>query len=443
MQTLKLTRVLTGIAVHYLILSIYLLIAFKLVSRYFMWDFTVLIGLALAPFICSCTRGKLSLRYLIPAVLAVGFALKVPVNTTLFLSLIFVVLLLIENLYGKISFTILFLLLLMSPIFKHASELVSFPIRLWLSEVVAAILSGAGLQATASGNIIEMNGYDFSVDQACAGLHMLSTSFIICLFILSFYQKKVNLQLSFLKVISFLSFTFVLNIGCNLLRILILVVFKIMPSSALHNLVGLICLLIYVILPLLFVSKIYFKRYPIVKQYQFATITNVSEPVLLRYPALHISFLLVMISITYNLRNMDKITQPTANHIRLNGFKKDILESTVVKFKNSEALIYFKPTPFYAPEHSPMVCWQGSGYEFEKIKKDMVNGREIYTALLVKGKDKIYTAWWFDNGKTKTVNQLAWRWEALKSGSEYNLVNVSASNPVYLKKWIYHMINRS
>ncbi|MDB5014565.1 MAG: exosortase, partial [Daejeonella sp.] len=408
MQTLKLPRTVVGVSVPNLLLSIYLLITINLVSRYFLWDFTVYIGLILAPLICTIQGEKRSLRYLIPAVLSAGFALMVPVNTTLFLSLLFVVLLLIENLHGKISLTLLFLMLLISPIFKYISQFVSFPIRLWLSEVVAQILTGVGLQATASGNIIEMNGYDFSVDQACAGLQMLSTSFIICLFIVAFYQKKVHQQLSFWKVAGYLLFTFALNIGCNLTRIVILVLFKIMPSSLLHDLVGLICLVAYVVLPLLLISNFHFKRFPITKQHQFVTISNVSDPILLRYTGLHVSLFIILLFITFNIRKMDKITRPTANNVVLSGFKKDILESTVVKFKNKEALIYFKPSPFYAPEHNPMICWTGSGYEFKHIKKETLDGKEVYTAVLVKGNDKIYSTWWFDNGKTKTINQFMW-----------------------------------
>jgi exosortase N len=440
-QALRFQKPLSGI-IPGLLLLFYVFMAIKLVWGYFLWDFTVFLGLALAPWICTIEKGKFSLRFLVAAILTSGTAVAIPVKTMLFLALLFTILLLIENFRGKVSSALFFLIILISPLFKYISDLISFPIRLWLSEVVAEILSGGGIKALSSGNIIEMNGYEFSVDQACAGLNMLSTSFIICLFIIAFYQKKANRQLFIGQVIMLLSLTFILNIGCNLLRILVLVLFKIMPGNYLHDLVGFLCLIVYVIMPLLFLSKVYFRKYGKTKQEEGVIKTSLSPNHTLRYAALHISLFILIISISFNLKGINKMNPPTNNTIKVAGFKKEVLENSVIKFSNKDALIYLKPTPFYAPEHNPMVCWKGSGYEFSRIKKEIVAGKEIYTGLLVKGKDKIYSTWWFDNGHTKTINQFSWRWEAAKSSSQFYLVNVNASDPLQLKKLVKRMISK-
>ena len=417
---------------------VYLFILILLMQNYFLWNSNVFIGLALAPYICSVENGKRSLRYLIPALLMSGIALMMAVKTTLFLAMIFAVLLLAENLWGKINSVLLFLLLLISPLFAYASSLFGFPIRLWLSEVAARIIGFLGIKASASGNMITLDNYEFSVDQACAGLNMLATSLIICLFIISFYQRKLGKQLSFLQIVLLLTGTIGLNIVCNLFRIILLVLFKVMPGNFMHDGIGVICLLGYVIIPLLLFTKLFTKRYVKTKTNEESRFNLISH---LRYPLLHFLFLMMMISITLNLKPMDKVSQ-SYNPIRLNGFKKEILENGIIKFENKEALIYMKSTAFYASEHNPMVCWKGSGYDFKFIKKQIIKGKEIYTGTLIKGKDKIYSAWWFDNGTIKTINQLNWRWHAAKGEKKFYLVNVNAANPSHLKSITEWMIAR-
>src|SRR5690606_11435069 len=48
---------------------------------------------------------------------------------------------------------------------------------------------------------------------------------------------------------------FVLNVICNLFRIILLVIFKIMPEDPLHELMGVFCLILYVMIPLYFIAK--------------------------------------------------------------------------------------------------------------------------------------------------------------------------------------------
>jgi exosortase N len=104
----------------------------------------------------------------------------------------------------------------------------------------------------------------------------------------------------------------------------------------------------------------------------------------------------------------------------------------VIKFEKAGALVYIKPSPFYCPEHDPMICWQGSGYVFSKIKKELIDGRQVYWGVLTKAKDKIYAAWWFDNGSMKSVNEFEWRWAAVKGAKLFYLVNVNAASEAAL-----------
>ena len=96
---------------------------------------------------------------------------------------------------------------------------------------------------------------------------------------------------------------------------------------------------------------------------------------------------------------------------------------------NEEMLVYVKPIPeFFTGEHTPLLCWKGSGYEFRSIKKTLVAGREIYVGQMEKQGEKLFTAWWYANGKTLTIDQWEWRLRMLKGEEKFCLINVTSKN---------------
>jgi len=116
---------------------------------------------------------------------------------------------------------------------------------------------------------------------------------------------------------------------------------------------------------------------------------------------------------------------PLAN-IFIPDYEKIITEKGMLKFENDNALVYIKPAvKAFQGSHDPRICWQGSGYEFSKIKKINVSGVELYKAVLRKDKDTLHTAWWFDNSEIKTINEWEWRWTTLSGKSGFKLVNVT------------------
>lgn len=410
----------------------YMCLALCLLSKYFLWDANLYLGLLLAPYICRVDQKQKSLRYLLPALIALILALLLPVKTMLFIALLFSVMLLVENSIGKLSEELLFLLLLISPVFKHITRLAEFPVKLWLSDQVATLLNFSGIDSIASGNQIVMAHYEFSVDPACAGLNMLVTSLIIFLFILAHYQRLAGKQFHFLHILILSIVTVSLNIVCNFFRILLLVSFKIMPGTFFHDFTGICCLIIYVILPLMKGIK------PLLtwlgKERKNDKPENLFKRTYsLRYPLLHGLFLTTLIFIGLHMVKADSL-MTSAKTIHLKKYNKQELEGGILKFENKEALIYLKPTAFYAPEHDPKICWTGSGYQFKNISKEFIGGIEVYTAVLQKGKDRIYSAWWFDNGAIKTINQFNWRWHAAKGESPFYLVNINAATPMKLRE---------
>jgi exosortase N len=413
----------------------YLALALWFIPGYFAWDANLVMGMLLIPYLCGADKTRYSLRYLLPALLATGLAVMLPVNTLFFLALLFVVLLLIENTLGRLGNGLLFLMLLVSPVFGHFTRLGEFPVRLWLSEKVAQVLSAGGISASAVGNQIELGNYEFSVDPACAGLNMLVMSVLICLFVTAFYQKQMSKVLAFKWLLLLCTATVLLNVVCNFFRILLLVMFRIMPGTFLHDAVGIACLFLYVLTPLLLGIKPLVARFGKVE----AAKEHAVHAVGMRYPLLHLLLLGALLVIAVHLVKADSLVTSTVQ-IQLQGYRKKQLAGGILKFENKDALIYLKPTAFYAPEHDPMICWVGSDYTFKKIRKESISGLDVYTATLFKNTDRLYAAWWFDNGQLKTVNQIAWRWAAAKNEKQFYLVNVNASSPQKLKQKMEEML---
>ena len=400
----------------------YGLLCLKIVPDYLSWETNVFIGLLMLPYVAEIKKGCLSRRFLVPVLIFSLLAIAVPARSTLFFMLLFSLLLLFENFIGKLSLAVLFILVIISPIFKFFSDTLSFPLRLWLSNLVADTMTFAGMQIKAAGNLISIGKYEFYIDQACAGLNMLHLSLLITVFIAAAYQKKRQSPLHFTTIFCLLLITFSLNIVSNYFRILMIVIFKIMPGNIFHDLAGLICMAIYVILPLSLFTGRFIKYFSRKNQISLVQSTGLTYPY--RIITLHITLLLSLGILAFRPKYVREI--PANDKIELAGYKKSIVSRDVIKLENKTALIYLKPTPFYAPEHNPMICWSGGGYEFKFIRKVLVKGTEIYMGTLEKGKEKIYAAWWFDNGVLKTTNQWNWRWQSAIKRESFYLVNVNA-----------------
>jgi len=205
------------------------------------------------------------------------------------------------------------------------------------------------------------------------------------------------------------------------------VLFKIPASNIFHDLVGMACLILYVVLPLLWLlPKLNFGR-----RIQKNAVENAAGKQLMLSQEFRmlVSFLLFSATVFAGFQT----TQTKAalamqeNRFELSSFRKKMMQENITRFENEAALIYVKPVHFYSAEHNPTVCWTGSGYEFTRIRKQTWNGTEIYTGVLQKGADQLYTAWWFDKGKTKTISHGLWRWEAFRRSEQFNLINVTAA----------------
>ncbi|WP_337044101.1 exosortase N [Emticicia sp. 17c] len=411
------------------------LFSFQAYKGYFLGDSVFLIGIGLLFYMIKTGfSDNRSYRFLFPTLVVAILAFYIPASSIRYILLVFALLFCYESLVGKVSGLVLVTLLLISPLFRYAAETFTFPIRIWLSKISGQLLKAMNFPIEIQGNVVLINGNDFLVDAACTGLQMIGFSFLLSIFLMTYYQNLFQKKLAFYWQILILSFTFLLNIFSNLCRIIILIVFKILPDHIMHEVIGLICLLLYVWLPVIALTKFVIKRQKHSNRQLYITADNKRH--------LHwlVNTLVLMISVYLVVFFSDTEKRINVGSIQLRnkaGYQTKLLSTGITQLKNAKALVYLKPIPdFYSSDHSPVVCWTGSGYEFKKIKEESVGQYHIYTGILENKQDKLYTAWWFSDGETTTISQLEWRWKAFKGTRRFELVNVTASTEDELKHTI-------
>jgi exosortase/archaeosortase family protein len=350
------------------------------------------------------------------------------------------------------------------------SVVLGFSLRLELSKNAAVALRLLGFDAAAEGNIIRFEGKEFSVDPACMGLQMVEVSFLFCLFLLGLFERRTGRHLS-LPVLAAVIFSVgVLNLIFNQLRIIFLVFFNILPENPMHDVAGLAGLALYVFVPVWFGLRWVYRFAPRstpppapplkgrgVAAYtvEYATARSTS-PLPFRggagggverakgAGALIFTFFIAYFAVTQTSQNESHVNNQKALVPAglPAGCATQTLVDGVVKYSNDSLLIYVKPVRgWYSTEHTPLICWQGSGYEFGKVQEQKVGEIVCYAGTLEKkGEPVLHTAWWFDNGHECTINQGRWRWLDAGGAPGFSLVNVTARDKTVLENQLRKML---
>ena len=419
-----------------LFVSAYLVLMVWFLPGYFIIDFIMLGALLLSPFIIKPeTAKKGSSKYLWLSLVFLLFTFLTGVKTFYFLTLGTAMLFAIESIAGYLDHLPFFLLGLLSPTFKYFNNMLGFPVRLQLSQWAGKILQLLGYKIEVAGNVLILNGTEFSIDPACVGLKMMAASILAGLLVMAFFQQKRGKSFTF-PVVTLILFSITgMNIISNLIRILLLTIFNILPDDSNHDIVGIICFLVYIILPSYFLIQYVARNNPNNSVETKYPSKGIGKPVLLN-SLLFAGIILAGVSKLNHKEEFD--TKIPA--ITLEGYSKQVVHGDIIKLEKPGILMYIKPMQhFYGAEHSPMICWVGSGYQFSRINKQNIEGKEFFTGMLKKGSDIIYAVWWFDDGSYQTTGQMDWRWRTLK-GDSFNLVNVNSGNEKVLMTEIKRLL---
>jgi exosortase N len=399
----------------------------------FLSNTNVLIGFFLFPIVfIDREHQRVNYLYLILMLCFCSIAWIYQVRMFYFLTLAFYILFVLEMFKGKINYLVLFLLVFMSPFFEQAAVVLGFPIRLFLSSCAGKILSFAGCLVKTEGNLIILNGTDFAVDEACMGLNMLSITMLMGVFVIGYQYITIKKKLGFSTLTLFFLFVFILNLLSNLFRIMTLVIFEILPANPLHEMIGILCLVVYVLIP------IYISGKWVIAKYGKSIVRGETEAHSFSVPA---KFSLVVLAIGviwvgYHIRQSREQTVISHAHVnQIQHFQTVKMDKGITKIFSDQVLVYVKPIPeFFTGEHTPLLCWKGSGYKFKSVQKTFIGNHEIYTGVLSKSDKKLFTAWWYSNGEIQTINQFDWRLRMIKGEANFCLINVTASNETTLLK---------
>lgn len=408
-----------------LLLSVPGLIAIPNLMHYFTLDLNLILCFMSIPMLLvrrESRKGHL-LGYLSIALFILYFIYHL--QTVFFFAICALFLYLIEKVYGKQSRLFYCLIFLSTPIFKYIVKVFGFPIRLKITEFATQILQLIRPDMLVDGNIITLDGIDFSVDTACIGLNMFITSFIILILLIAFFQQQSKKVITLPWVGLLLSINLLLNLLSNLCRVVILILFKSMPETFSHEMYGLISFFLYNLLPMYFITKLVvqeFGKQELIKEQNQNNYSLITK----------IIYGLSIGCISYTMLNAGEIKRKefdaSFKELQLNDYTKRMMESGVVSFTNEQAIIYIKPfNQFYSSDHTPLICWKGSGYKVKNQKIRNSGNKKVFTATLLKKEAILYTIWYYDSGNKQTLSQLNWRWNNFRYNDRYRLVNITCN----------------
>ncbi|WP_109830329.1 exosortase N [Reichenbachiella versicolor] len=410
------------------------LIIFGIMYPHYLRDHTFFwICLVTLPLSAQPAYNKVNLNLYWIGLIIGAVSLLLPTTIGIYMIMCTLLILLLRSAMGNIQLTLIIHAFIASPFFSYFNSLVSFPLRLKLSQIVTFILENVGLEARIEGNMVYMEGTSFLVDEACAGLKMLGYGLLFGTIIIAQLSrhKKVTLP----RLLGFYTVLLGLIVSGNIVRITLLILFKIMPEHWLHEVLGISIYAIQILIPFYFVVNWSLKKQEAVKESAVDFVRVFPTP---KYFTLLSVFLVVIL-----------LQQTKRNHlphepIHIQGFVSKQVHGDVTKLTNDNALIYIKPPVApYRADHNPMICWQGSGYSFKKIDKWNMNQTIINHAELIKGKDKIYTAWWFQSHQSMTGDQIEWRKQAIMNNEPFYLVNITCDSREELKRQIHILLDQN
>ena len=370
----------------------------------------------------------LSLRFAPLVIACLGVFVLIPSHLVLLFGFYCFCFLVIESFLGKLNKLALVLLVLASPIAYYLFEVFGFPIRLILTKWAAGILNFTGFPCQTMGNILEVNGTPFSVDPVCMGLNMVMTSMLGSLILISFFEKNKSQYFTNLGLLISLLASLVFVVIANLFRIVMIVLTAAAPETTLHEILGLVSMVLFVFIPLYFflpkISK-YFSK----SSTTTPSIKNVNT--LLRNVSLGVLLIGICVANQKHPTVVKEILDQKTQSVSIDGYEKEVLkfpnDLEVVELKSANNLVYIKSQyPYRITNHSPLICWQSSGFEIKNENVLEVNQHKVFTAELIAPNDRYYTAWWYDNGDFKTIGNFDWRWKAMKGEPLFRLVNVSS-----------------
>ncbi len=404
-----------------LLIGVLTLLSFSKLTFYFRFDLNFILLLMILPFVIYRESAQKSYRYGIVAVVLLGLYFWFSFSTLYFFAFICALFFIFESFYGKLNSVPLFLMVIVSPLVIFLTEVIGFELRLTLTKVAAQLLHLVDSQYSYSGNIILIGEKEFHVDPECMGLKMVILSFFTALLLITYFHRIKKNNYSFIAIITILGITYILDIVSNLIRIILITFLQSKPETFSHDLIGILCFVVYVVFPLWFIIN----KFPFRDSFRVEkAIKNVNKKIHFGIGMIT-AVLFLMAVINPGKKENETLTKANIPSGWTTHFSCSVEEHGVLKLSNADYLIYIKPSrPFYSSDHTPLICWKGSGYTIKKEEIIKIGNQNVYFGELTKGEHVLYSAWWYDSGTETTISQFQWRINTLLKGNKYQIINV-------------------
>lgn len=324
-----------------------------------------------------------------------------------FLSLTLLVCLIYYYFTKKFSFIALICILLFSTIFNKFFQHLTVEIKQELCEHVYLTLKNFIKIDKIEGVNFYINGAKISIDTACMGLSMFKTGLLTGAILLTLEEKKQKCYFSIFQIIAFCSIIVFLNIISNYFRIITLILLDCTEENVLHHSIGLICFLLYQVIPMLLIIR-YFKP----KKEETAVLET-------RYKMLPTIIALVLITVTtFEMKNEKNLNLLSNLNPKYDIKKGEWVDKEVFKIQSHNKLVYIK-----APSHKPLICWTGAGYKIIQSKEIFVEDEKVWYNIIEKEHLRYQSVWWYECGEKKYTSFLEVMFMKLIYGKTIRLIN--------------------
>lgn len=373
------------------------------------------------------TNFKISYLFIAFIILFEFVSYRLHTKSLHFLSLTLLVCLVYYSFTKKFSFIAFICILLFSSLFNNFFDHLTTEIKQTLCYGVFLTLKNFMAIDRIEGVNFYINNAKITIDTACMGLSMFKTGLLTAALLLTLEEKKYSKYFGVIQIVLFCLIVIFLNIISNYFRIITLVLLNCTQENMLHHTIGILCFILYQVVPMLFMIR-FFK--PKIEQ----TIPVDFQPKIL--PIIVVLGIVFITSLKMKNEQNDDILYKLNPKYKIADGKW--INKEVFKIVTPDKLIYIK-----TPSHKPLICWTGDGYIITESKEITVGKEKIWYNKMEKNGVQYYSYWWYECDNKKYTSFIEVMIMKLIYNEPIRLINETSKVEKFpLKQRIYNLLNR-
>jgi exosortase N len=333
-----------------------------------------------------------------------------------FLSIILLICLVYYSFTKKFSFIAFICIILFSTLFNKFFEHLTTEIKQHLCYVSFVTLRNFMSIDKIEGVSFYVDNAKITIDTACMGLAMFKTGLLIGAVLLTLEERKQKKYYTIFQILLFCVIIIILNILSNYFRILTLILFNCTQENVLHHSIGLLCFVIYQVVPMIFFIR-YFKCTK--EETKAGTTSTIYWPIF-------IAFAVVLIT-SFEMKKGKELDLLSGLDSKYNIQNGKWVTNDVFKINIGDTLVYIKD-----PVHKPLICWNGDGYKITDSKEVVIQNQKAWFNRMEKNGVLYDSYWWYESGNKKYTSYIEVMWQKLLYNKPIRLINeISPIQKVY------------